>query len=294
MIIKTKAYAKLNLTLDVLGRRGDGYHNLKMITQTVGLCDHITIELTGEAGFSARCDHPFVPCDERNLAARAMRLFLEQPSARAPERGIAGGVVDITKRVPVCSGLGGGSSDAAAVLTALNDAFGRPLDMPALLELAAAIGSDTPFFMLGGARLVQGRGEILTPLPSLPPCALLIVKPPVPLSTADVFGWYSGTRARGDGRRPDTGGFIDALQKADLTGAARRVFNLLEDVAARRVREISELHARLISAGALGASMTGTGSAVFGVFPDERAASLAAAGFGRSCETFVTGPLPAL
>ena len=287
MIITARAYAKINLTLDVLGKREDGYHDLLMVTHSVSLCDDLTIALTGEEGVAVRCGTRYVPEDGRNLAAKAVTLLLAHPAAR--ESGVNGCHIEIVKRIPVCAGLGGGSSDAAAALAAVNAALGHPAGTPELLEMAEAVGSDVPFCLLGGSHLVEGRGEVLTPLPALPPCHILIIKPPVPLSTASVFGLYSESR-RGARRRPDTGGVIEALQNADLTGVARRVFNVLQEPAARRVREISEIQARLIGAGALGASMSGAGSAVFGVFGDEHSARQAAAEFGPPHDVFVTTP----
>ena len=285
--IKTPAYAKINLTLDIINKRNDGYHNLIMATHTVSLRDDLTIALTPEQGVTVLCDSRYVPADDRNLAVKAVTLLLAHPAARAS--GLNGARIEITKRIPVCAGLGGGSSDAGAALAAVNAVLGRPLDKRGLLAMAEEIGSDVPFCLLGGSQLVEGRGEVLTPLPDLPPCHILIVKPPAPLSTASVFGLYAETR-RGARRRPDTKGVAEALQNGDLTGVARRVFNVLEEPASRRVREIAEIHAKLIDAGALGASMSGTGSAVFGVFGDERYARRAAAEFGPPFEVFVTTP----
>ncbi|GHV33579.1 4-diphosphocytidyl-2-C-methyl-D-erythritol kinase [Clostridia bacterium] len=273
MTLKTNAYAKVNLTLDVLGKRPDGYHELKMAAQSVSLCDELTIELTKSPAFTGLSNKAYIPGDERNHAVKAARLFRDK--TRAWDGGAA---ITINKRIPACAGLGGGSSDAAAVLNALNAAFDEPLTYGELVELALQIGSDVPFCLRGGTQLMEGRGELLTPLSPLPLCSLLLVKPETQLPTPRVFGWLKP----GDLRcHPDLDGFLSALENGDLPGIARRLYNVLETVAARHERGITEAHNDLIAAGALGASMTGTGSVVFGLFADEADAKRAASEVGR-------------
>lgn len=261
------AYAKLNLTLDVLGRRPDGYHDLCMVMQSIALSDRLTVSAEPGSGVRVRANLSFLPSDRRNLAAAAAQRFLEHTG-----KGFA---VDIglEKRIPVCAGMGGGSSDAAAVLRALNELSGTGLSPAALAKLGEAVGSDVPYCVLGGTALAEGRGEKLTPLPPLPPCAIVVCKPPFPISTPELFRVLSGKKLR---RRPDTAGLLDALSNRDLTGTARRMYNVFEDVLSpRQERTVSEIKARLITRGALGACMSGTGPTVFGLFGDPGAAEKA-------------------
>jgi len=177
-----------------------------------------------------------------------------------------GGEVDVSirKRVPVCAGLAGGSADAAAVLRAMNALTGAGLSLEELARIGARAGSDVPFCVLGGTALAEGRGERLTPLPALPPCHIVICKPPFSVSTPQLF---SRVNVRKIVRRPDTAGVIAALNAGDLTGVARRMYNVFEDVLdRRRYGEIASIKAALIDCGALGASMSGSGPSVFGLF----------------------------
>ncbi len=261
------AYAKLNLTLDVLGRREDGYHDLRMVMQSVDLCDRLTVlpAQSGEGRMSTTLS--YLPSDGRNLAQQAARAFREQTGAELR--------VDIVieKHIPVCAGMGGGSSDAAAVLLAMNELTGAGLSRRRLAEIGEAVGSDVPYCVLGGTMLAEGRGERLTPLPALPRCHMVVCKPAFSISTPQLF-------ARVDAKklpcRPDTGGLLAALDAGDLTEAARRLYNVFEDVLEpRQYAEICEIKTALIDSGALGASMTGTGPAVFGLFDSEGAARAA-------------------
>lgn len=266
MIIQEKAYAKLNISLDVTGRRADGYHDMVMPMQTVSLCDELRLRLAGE-DVHAHCDLRYIPGDERNLAVRAAMRYLE-------EIGEAGqGVqIEIVKRIPVGAGMGGGSADAAAVLRALNRVFDGRLDRATLLRLAADIGSDVAFCLVGGTQLATGRGEALQALPPLPPCVFLIVKPSFSISTPELFRRLDQTPPR---VHPDTAGLLDALTRGDLPGVCRRLYNVFEDLDDRRMRTVRQIKGHLLDGGALGAVMTGTGSAVFGVFRPEDAAAAA-------------------
>ena len=268
-----KAYAKINISLDVTGKRNDGYHDMLMVMQTVTLCDDVTVELLdGEKSFAA-CNLPFVPGDERNLAVKAANKFFE----KLGEKGAA--KIELNKRIPVGAGMAGGSSDAAAVIRALNTLCGRPFDRAELEELAAGVGSDVAFCVSGGTMLASGRGEILTPLPPMPDCSIVICKPDFSISTPELFKKLDSVKLR---CHPDTAGIIAALNEGNLLDISRRMFNVFEDVPDRRFSTVAEIKSRLLDHGALGAVMTGTGSAVFGVFGDEPSACIAADALGKS------------
>lgn len=259
-VLETTAHAKLNLTLDVLRRREDGYHDLRMVMQSVSLCDTITLKTGESSGLSVSTNLSFLPNDEHNLAAMAALRFRES-TGMTWENGLA---IQIFKRIPVCAGMGGGSSDAAAVLRALNAMTGGKLTIRELEALGGSVGSDVPYCVMGGTKLAEGRGEILTDLPPLPGCRIVICKPHFPVSTPELFSRINCAKIR---RRPDTIGIITALQEGRLDGVARRLFNVFEEILLpRQATEITEIKNRLINAGALGAVMSGTGPTVFGIF----------------------------
>lgn len=268
---KEKAWAKLNLSLDVLGRREDGYHDLAMVMMSTELCDDVTVALRGDREICVDCGVPWLPRDERNLAVRAANAFFS-----AVEEPTLGADIRIIKRLPVGAGMAGGSSDAAAVLRALNRLTGVNLPLPELQKIGLMVGSDVPYCIVGGTALARGRGELLTQLPALPECHILICKPRFSISTADLFGKIDGKPLR---THPDTAGLVRALEQGDLPGVARRMYNVFEDVLPRNCSEIFSVRSGILSAGALGAIMTGTGSAVFGLFDDEEKAKAAYALF---------------
>ena len=266
--MQVKAFAKLNLTLDILRRREDGYHDLQMVMQSIDLADELTITPTEGVG-AMSTTLSYLPSDGRNLAQMAAEAF-----RNAAGRG---GQLDISivKRIPVCAGMAGGSSDAAAVLRAMNELTGAGYTPAELAKIGEAVGSDVPYCVVGGTALAEGRGERLTPLPPLPPCHVVVCKPPFPISTPQLF---SRVDMRKIARRPDTEGMLAALAAGDLTGVARRMYNVFEDVLEpRRQAEISAIKAALIDCGALGAAMTGSGPTVFGLFDDLTAAESARA-----------------
>ena len=259
------AYAKLNLSLDVLDKRPDGYHEMKMVMQTVTLRDRIALETGTGRPLEMRSNLGFLPADEHNLAAAAA-LALCRETGTDP-----GGLsIKLDKTIPVCAGMAGGSADAAAVLRGLNEVLGLGLSQTRLEEIGALVGSDVPYCVGGGTALAEGRGEILTSLPSLPHCHIVLCKPAFSVSTPELFRALDGCRIR---RRPDTAGLIDALAAGDLPGVARRMYNVFEDVLPqRRYQEICTIKNVLIQHGALGASMSGTGPTVFGLFDRPQAA----------------------
>ncbi|HBD85973.1 MAG TPA: 4-(cytidine 5'-diphospho)-2-C-methyl-D-erythritol kinase [Clostridiales bacterium] len=275
-----KAYAKLNLSLDVLGKRPDGFHDLRMVMQSAALCDDVHVTLTN-GGFSAETDRDYIPCDDRNSALKAAKAFFAAAGIRD-----GGAAIRIKKRIPVCAGLGGGSSDAAAVLRALNRLTGAGLSARQLEAVAEGVGSDVPFCVSGGTALAQGRGERITPLPPLPACAVVICMPNFTASTPELFSRIGSRASR---CRPDTDGMVKAIEAGDLAGVARRMYNVFEDVLGRRAADVRGMKNRLLDSGALGAVMSGTGSAVFGLFETDSAAAKARDALAEGCrEVFLT------
>ena len=263
--METKAYAKLNLSLDILGRRDDGYHDLQMVMVSIDLTDTLTLT-PGEGAMSTNLS--FLPADGSNLAQKAAQAFCCATGK--------GEVLDIhiDKRIPVCAGMAGGSSDAAAVLRAMNEMYRTELSPLELAKIGEQVGSDVPYCVVGGTALVEGRGEYVTPLPSLPSCHIVVCKPPFPISTPQLFGRVNVKKIT---RRPDNQGMVEALHRGDLTGVARRMYNVFEDVLEPRHRQtVDEIKATLIEHGALGAIMSGSGPTVFGLYEDQGKAQQAA------------------
>jgi len=254
------AFAKLNLSLDIISKMADGYHSMKMVMQSVSLGDEITVECIPGEGISVEAGLPYLPGDERNIAAKAALAFFSHT-------GISGyrTQIRIKKNIPVCAGLGGGSADGACVLRLLDKMFDTNLGREGLEELGGSVGSDVPFCIAGGTILAQGRGDVLTNLPPVPLCDIVICKPPFACSTPELFRRVRCEKIRA---RPDTDGIVDALGKGDLSGVARRMYNVFEDVMPRGVRDIADIKYALLDHGALGAVMTGSGPAVFGLFDD--------------------------
>lgn len=257
--VHEKAYAKLNISLDVGKRREDGFHEMTMVMQSISLADAVTVTLNDTGKVRAKTSLPFIPGDERNLAVKAALCYLE-----AIGRQGQGALIEIQKAVPVGAGMGGGSSDAAAVLRAMNVLFDHALSTPELEKLSCAVGSDVAFCVAGGTALATGRGEKLEALPALPDCAFVVCKPEFSISTPELFRKLDQMPLR---RHPDTAGLTAAIRERQLGQVCRRMYNVFEDVDDRRMRTVADIKSRLLDAGALGAVMTGTGSAVFGVFP---------------------------
>ena len=263
--MEVKALAKLNLSLDVLGKRPDGYHDMKMVMQSITLSDDITVVDNDGQGIRVSSNVGFLPTNEKNLAVAATLRFYE--SLGKEPRSVD---LSLEKAIPVCAGMAGGSSDAAAVLRALNEMEGRPYDLMELAKVGEKVGSDVPYCVLGTTALAEGRGEVLTNLPKLPRCWVVVCKPDFPVSTPELFGKIDRCKVR---CRPDTDGIIRALEQGDLEGVARRMYNVFEDVLPERQRSrVRDIKNTLIQCGALGANMSGTGPTAFGLFEDEAAA----------------------
>lgn len=268
--MEIQAFAKLNLTLDILGKREDGYHDLRMVMQSITLADTLTLEENRGEGLRVSANLRFLPTGEKNLAAAAALRFWEALGREPEDLDIR-----IEKRIPVCAGMAGGSSDAAAVLRALNQRAGDPFSPKELARLGERVGSDVPYCVLGGTALAEGRGEVLTPLPPLPRCWVVACKPDFPISTPELFAQADRVKLR---RRPDTAGLVAALEAGDLGGVARRMYNVFEDVLpARLYTRVAEIKNILIQCGALGANMSGSGPTAFGLFDRLEAAQEARA-----------------
>lgn len=262
------AWAKLNLALDILGKRADGYHELRMVMQSIDLADRVTLEPRETPGCRVTTDLTYLPRDGGNIAAKAAARFFA--AADIPPVGLA---IDIQKEVPVCAGMAGGSSDGAAVLRLLRRLYAPQMPRERLEEIGALVGSDVPYCIRGGTALAEGRGERLSDLPDLPPCHLVVCKPAFSVSTPELFAQVRVKKLR---CHPDTAGMLRSLESRDLEGVARRMYNVFEDVLPRRYGEVFAIKSELLGLGALGASMTGSGPTVFGIFSDREKALRAA------------------
>ena len=251
------AFAKINLTLDVLGKRPDGYHELKSVMQTVSIRDDIEIDIGTGNPWVLHCTKEGIPEDERNLAWKAARAYLDA-IGKDPD----GLEIRITKRIPSEAGLGGGSADAAAVLRALNKHYGKPLSILALAELGASVGSDVPFCTLCGTAMVEGRGERLRKLPDLPDCCFVICKPDFSSATAELYRKLDESVI---GQRPDHQAMESALLAGDLGKVAQNVCNVFDPLVTKEHLELNYIKSIFNSYGAIAQQMTGSGSAVFGI-----------------------------
>ena len=269
MRVQEYAYAKLNLTLDVTAKRDDGYHDMLMVMQTVSVTDSIVLEQTGEKGIRASSNFRYIPTDERNLAVRAAGAYLD--AVGEEKNGI---LIRMDKSIPVGAGMAGGSADAAAVLRGMNRLHGNRMNRRELEKLGEQVGSDGAFCVAGGTALARGRGEVLEDLIPMPDCAIVVCKPGFSISTPELFRKLDQIGLR---THPDTAGMLSALESGNLKEISMRMFNVFEEVDDRRMRSEAEIKHVLLDYGALGAVMTGTGSAVFGVFSDDAAAETCAA-----------------
>jgi len=252
------ANAKINLTLDILGKRDSGYHNVEMIMQSIDLADEVTITLTGLGDITVCCNDPLLPQGKGNLAYKAAQRFFELTEIKNP-----GLLIDIKKHIPFAAGLAGGSADAAAVIYGLNNILNAGQSENLLAKIGVMVGADLPFCLKGGTMLAQGIGEVLSVLPPLPDCFIAVVKPLQGISTAGAYAAYDLLGAK---KRPDTQRMIRALECGNLEDVASGLCNVLEEVAA--IDSIEQIKAEMLDIGALSALMSGSGSAVFGIFND--------------------------
>lgn len=254
------AYAKVNLTLDVLDKRPDGYHDIKSVMQTISVRDDIEIDIETGKPWELFCTNESIPCDERNLAWKAAKVYCD--TLQKDPNGIT---IRITKRIPTEAGLGGGSADAAAVLRALNRFYGEPLSVLALAELGAQVGSDVPFCTLCGTAMVEGRGERLRKLPDMPDCCFVICKPAFSSSTPELYQKLDNSVIA---KRPDNQAMESALLSGDLGKVAENIYNVFDPLVTADHLELNYIKSIFNSYGSVAQQMTGSGSAVFAIVPD--------------------------
>ena len=261
--ITVRALAKINLGLDVLGKREDGYHEVRMVMQTVNLFDTLEITRTSGAGVTMETNRHFLPVDDNNLCVRAAKLMQE-------EFDLSGGLhIRLFKRIPVAAGMAGGSSDAAAALVGVNRMFHLGLSTKELMDRGVKIGADVPYCVMRGTALAEGIGEKLTKLPPMPFCYVLIGKPGINVSTKFVYGNLNLEKIE---HHPDIDGIRAAIERKDLKGIASKMGNVLELVTCPAYPVIDEIKALMLREGALNAMMSGSGPTVFGLFRDPAAA----------------------
>lgn len=251
------AFAKVNLTLDVLGKRNDGYHDIKSVMQAISIRDDIEIDIGTGKPWALSCTQQDIPCDSRNLAWKAAEVYCN--SLNIDPNGIE---IRITKRIPSQAGLGGGSADAAAVLRALNRHFGDPISIVALAELGAQVGSDVPFCVLCGTAMVEGRGERLRKLPDMPECFFVVCKPDFSCSTAELYRALDETSIH---KHPDHQAMESALLAGDLVKVTENIYNVFDPVVTKEHLELNYIKSVMSSYGAVAYQMTGSGSAVYGI-----------------------------
>ncbi len=266
--ISGRAYGKINLSLDVVGRREDGYHLVRMIMQTVDIYDTITVRRTGGAGIALRTDSGILPSDPSNLVWRAADVMCNA-------FGLSDGLeILLEKRIPIAAGMAGGSADAAAVFRLLRTMYGLDAADERLEELALPLGADIPFCIKGGTQLCEGIGEVLTPLPTPPEAALVVCKPDLYVATPWVYKAYDSIPEE-EIHHPDVDGMVRAIREGSLSGICRQLGNVLEQQTGAAYPVIGRLESFFSEHGATGCRMTGSGPTVFAVYEDEDAADAA-------------------
>ena len=260
------AFAKLNLTLDVLGKREDGYHDLQSVMQTISVRDDIEIDVGTGKPWKLLCSVEGIPTDERNLAWKAAKVYCD-----AMKKDPDGLEIRITKRIPSGAGMGGGSADAAAVLRALNRHYGDPLSLFALAELGAQVGSDVPFCVICGTAMVEGRGERVRKLPDMPDCIFVIVKPEFSVSTPELYQKIDAVQIP---KRPDNKAMESAILAGDLEKVVKNVYNVFDPVVTEDHLELNYIKSLFHQYGAVGYQMTGSGSAVFAIVSEFEVAAV--------------------
>ena len=258
--IELKALAKINLGLDVLGRRENGYHDVSMIMQSIYLYDDVKIERTAKPGIEVRTNLYFLPIDENNIAYKAAALLIDEFEIRE------GVIITLDKHIPVAAGMAGGSSNAAAVLFGMNRMFGLGLSKKGLMERGVKLGADVPYCIMRGTVLAEGIGEELTVLPAMPKCTVLVAKPAISVSTKVV---YEALDAKEILKHPDIDALIDGLEKGSLPDIAAAMGNVLEDVTIPMYPVIEDIKKEMNAAGALNAMISGSGPTVFGLFENK-------------------------
>ena len=266
--LSLKAYGKINLGLDVLRRRDDGYHEVRMIMQTVGIYDRIDLIYKETPGITVETNLYYLPDNENNLVYKAAKLLMDEFHV---QKGVH---IRLRKYIPVAAGMAGGSSDAAAVLFGVNKMFSLGLTTEQLMDRGVKIGADVPYCVMRGTALSEGIGEILTPLPVPPQCQVLIAKPGISVSTKFVYENLHANELRPE-QHPDIDGMMEAIKQKDLYGIADRFGNVLENVTIPAYPVIQEIKDLMLEQGAIGALMSGSGPTVFGLFTNPKAAAKA-------------------
>ena len=282
--IRMKAMAKINLALDVLKRRADGYHEVRMIMQMIQLHDRIDIERIPEPGVQLTCSVRDLSAGEDNIAYRAARQLLTN---YCPGGGVR---IHIDKRIPIAAGMAGGSTDCAAVLEGVNQLFSLGLSQRQLMQEGLKLGADVPFCLMKHTALAEGIGEILSPLPSLPDCHILIARPPLDISTGHVYQSLQLDKLQA---HPDIDGMLQALREQSLSGITARLGNVLETVTIAEHPVIRTIRDMMCADGAMGALMSGSGPTVFGIFHDRNLAERACSNIekeGLASHLYLTGP----
>ena len=281
--MKLRALAKINLGLDVTGKREDGYHEVRMVMQTIQMYDQLEIKESKEPGIRLTTNLPFLPCNDGNLVYKAAKLLMDEFDIR---QGVD---MNLTKFIPVAAGMAGGSSDAAAALVGINRMFQLGLTKRQLMERGVQIGADVPYCVMRGTALAEGIGEKLTSLPGVPMCYVLIGKPGINVSTKFV---YENLHADSLQYHPDIDGMVASIEKGDLCGITDRMGNVLETVTCKHYPVIEQMKGILKEHGAVNALMSGSGPTVFGIFTDDQNAkeayeAMQEAGLAR--QLFLTG-----
>ena len=261
--IKLDAYGKINLGLDVLGKRDDGYHDLDMVMQSVDLCDKITITKNDSDEIIVKSNTGKIPKDESNLAYKAAKLLIDEFDI---QKGVE---IEIEKNIPISGGMAGGSTDCAATLKGINKLFKLKLSEEELMERGVKLGADVPFCIMGKTARAEGIGEVLTPIPNKLKGYIVLAKPPISVSTGFVYGRIDEVEVE---NKPDTEAMIEAIEKKDLKGLADSICNVLEEVTIPDYPIVQEIKDKMIKNGALNAMMTGSGPTVFGLFDDKKKA----------------------
>ena len=260
--LSLKAYGKINLGLDVLRRREDGYHDVRMIMQTVGIFDRVDLVRKEEPGIEVETNLYYLPTNENNLVYKAAKLLMDEFQV---QEGIQ---IRLRKFIPVAAGMAGGSSDAAAVLFGVNKMFRLGMSTEQLMERGVRIGADVPYCILRGTALSEGIGEVLTKLPAVPQCQVLVAKPGINVSTKFVYENLHANDLRPE-QHPDIDGMIQAIKDQDLKKIAGKLGNVLETVTVKEYPVIQEIKDKMLEFGAIGSLMSGSGPTVFGIFVEK-------------------------
>ena len=282
-MLEKKAYAKVNLSLDIVGRRENGYHLVRMVMQSLDIFDVLSFEklntpeivvllsetnVANEGSAMVADKLGTVPLDENNLIYKVAKLLFDKYIWTRDKS--AGVKITLTKNIPIAAGMAGGSSDAAAAFRGINELYELNLLDKELMEMGVTLGADIPYCIMGGTALSEGIGEVLTKLPDMPKCYYLVAKPPISVSTGEAYGGYD--RLEEAVRHPDVDGQVDAIYAGNLQGVTDKFLNVLEYVTAENHKEIGELERIMMEGGALNAMMSGSGPTVFGIFEEKESA----------------------